>query len=118
MLKKYKVKTIASNDSHYVDEKDFNAHDILLCINTGEKQATPAIREFTDDDVTVKNKRFAFPNNQFYFKNTGEMSELFKDVPQSIDNTNEIVDKIEPLKLKQDIMLPHYKIPEGIHISG
>src|SRR5678809_101299 len=53
--KKYDVKIIASNDSHYVDEKDFNAHDILLCINTGETQATPAIKEFTDEDVTVKN---------------------------------------------------------------
>src|SRR5574338_200653 len=60
--KKYNVPVIASNDSHYVDEKDFNAHDILLCINTGEKQSTPAIREFTDDDVMIKNKRVAFPN--------------------------------------------------------
>ncbi len=39
---KYNVKVIASNDSHYVDQSDFNAHDILLCINTNEKQATPA----------------------------------------------------------------------------
>src|SRR5450755_5150517 len=62
--KKYNVKIIASNDSHYVDQKDSNAHDILLCINTGEKQATPAIREFTDDDVTVKNKRFAFRSEE------------------------------------------------------
>jgi DNA polymerase-3 subunit alpha len=110
---KYNVKIIASNDSHYVDQQNSNAHDILLCINTGEKQATPTIKEFADDDVNVRGKRFAFYNDQFYFKNSGEMSELFNDVPQSIDNTNEIVDKIEPLKLKQDIMLPHYKIPEG-----
>src|SRR6185436_10420149 len=110
---KYNVKIIASNDSHYVDQQNANAHDILLCVNTGEKQSTPTIKEFADDDVNVKGKRFAFYNDQFYFKNTGEMSELFNDVPQSIDNTNEIVDKIEPLKLKQDIMLPHYKIPEG-----
>ena len=88
--KKYNVNVIASNDSHYVDEKDFNAHDILLCINTGEKQATPAIREFTDDDVTIKNKRFAFPNNQFYLKNTSEMTSAFDDLPQALDNTNEI----------------------------
>ncbi|MEP7170197.1 MAG: DNA polymerase III subunit alpha, partial [Bacteroidota bacterium] len=110
---KYGVKTIASNDSHYVDQQNANAHDILLCVNTGEKQSTPTIKEFADDDVNVRGKRFAFYNDQFYFKNTVEMSELFNDVPQSIDNTNEIVDKIEPLKLKQDIMLPHYKIPEG-----
>ena len=103
--KKYNVNVIASNDSHYVDEKDFNAHDILLCINTGEKQATPAIREFTDDDVTVKNKRFAFPNNQFYFKNTAEMITAFEDLPQALDNTNEIIDKIELLDLKRDILV-------------
>ena len=42
--KKYNVKIIASNDSHYVDQDDYNAHDILLCINTGEKQVTPALR--------------------------------------------------------------------------
>ena len=75
--KKYNVKIIASNDSHYVDQTDFNAHDILLCINTGEKLATPALREFSDDDVYVKDKRFAFPNDQFYFKKTEEMSKDF-----------------------------------------
>jgi DNA polymerase III subunit alpha len=110
--KKYNVPVIASNDSHYVDEKDFNAHDILLCINTGEKQATPAIREFTDDDVTVKNKRFAFPNNQFYLKNTVEMQMAFDDLPQALDNTNEVIDKIDVLDLKRDILLPHFTVPK------
>jgi DNA polymerase-3 subunit alpha len=110
--KKYNVPVIASNDSHYVDEKDFNAHDILLCINTGEKQATPAIREFTDDDITIKNKRFAFPNNQFYLKNTSEMLTAFEDLPHALDNTNEIIDKIEVLDLKRDILLPHFTVPK------
>lgn len=111
--KKYKVKVIASNDSHYVDQSDFNAHDILLCINTGEKQATPALREFTDDDVLVKNKRFAFPNDQFFFKTTAEMSSVFHDLPEAIDNTNEIVDKIDVLDLKRDILLPNFVVPSG-----
>ncbi|MEP6951878.1 MAG: DNA polymerase III subunit alpha, partial [Ginsengibacter sp.] len=110
--RKYNVTVIASNDSHYVDEKDFNAHDILLCINTGEKQATPALREFTDDDITVKNKRFAFPNNQFYLKNTQEMLTAFDDLPQALDNTNDIIDKIEVLDLKRDILLPHFTVPK------
>ena len=109
--KKYNVKVIASNDSHYVDQKDFNAHDILLCINTGEKQSTPALREFTDDDVFAKNKRFAFPNDQFYLKTGTEMSEVFKELPEAIDNTNEIVDKVELLNLKRDILLPHFTVP-------
>src|SRR6185503_16625842 len=110
--KKYEVKVIASNDSHYVDEKDFNAHDILLCINTGETQATPALREFTDDDVSIKNKRFAFPNNQFYLKNTSEMLTAFEDLPHALDNTNEIIDKIEVLDLKRDILIPHFPVPK------
>ncbi len=111
--RKYKVKVIASNDSHYVDQKDFNAHDILLCINTGEKQSTPALREFTDDDVFAKNKRFAFPNDQFYLKTGAEMSRVFEDLPEAIDNTNEIVDKVELLNLKRDILLPHFTVPSN-----
>src|SRR6478752_4411777 len=113
---KYGVKIIASNDSHYVDQSDFNAHDILLCINTGEKLSTPASREFTDDDVHVKNKRFAFPNDQFYFKNTAEMTKNFADLPESIDNTNEIIDKVELLNLKRDILLPAFPIPKEFQV--
>ena len=109
--KKYNVKVIASNDSHYVDKSDFNAHDILLCINTGEKQATPAMREFSDDDIHIKNKRFAFPNDQFYFKTTAEMTTAFHDLEEAIDNTNEIVDKVSLLDLKRDILLPHFTVP-------
>ena len=110
--KKYNVKIIASNDSHYVDQTDFKAHDILLCINTGEKLSTPALREFSDDDILVKDKRFAFPNDQFYFKKTDEMAKNFSDLPAAIDNTNEIVDKVSLLNLKKDILLPAFPIPE------
>jgi DNA polymerase III subunit alpha len=108
---KYNVKVIASNDSHYVDQQDYNAHDILLCINTGEKQATPVMKDF-DDEGSKKGTRFAFYNDQFYFKTKDEMQKLFSDVPQALDNTGEIVDKVEALKLKQDIMLPNFVIPE------
>jgi len=108
---KYNVKIIASNDSHYVDQSHSNAHDILLCINTGEKQSTPTMKEFADDDAGMKNKRFAFYNDQFYFKTTEEMTKLFHDLPQAIDNTNEIVDKVQLLDLKRDILLPNFPIP-------
>ncbi|MBB6004627.1 DNA polymerase III subunit alpha [Arcicella rosea] len=110
--KKYNVKVIASNDSHYLDQKDANAHDILLCINTGEKQATPTYKD-VDDGESVKGKRFAFYNDEFYFKNTQEMTKLWSHIPEAIDNTNEIVGKIDTLRLKQDIMLPNYEIPVG-----
>ncbi|MFN0204019.1 MAG: DNA polymerase III subunit alpha [Bacteroidia bacterium] len=113
--KKYGVKMIASNDSHYVEREDSNAHDILLCINTGEKQSTPTMKEISDDDdpSAFKGKRFAFYNDEFYFKTTAEMVQLFQDIPEAIDNTNEIVDKCDHLKLKKDILLPNYPIPSA-----
>ena len=110
--RKYNVKIIASNDSHYVDQDDWVAHDILLCVNTNEKQSTPSMKDFSDDDVMPKNTRFAFFSDQFYFKNTQEMTTLFKDLPEAIDNTNEIVGKVDVLKLKRDIMLPNFPIPK------
>jgi DNA polymerase-3 subunit alpha len=113
---KYNVPLIATNDSHYTEREDANAHDILLCINTGEKQATPGLDDFSNDDIQQKNKRFKFPNDQFYFKTPDEMSALFKDVPQAIDNTNMIVDRIEVLNLKKDILLPAFPIPDSFKI--
>lgn len=109
--KKYGVKMIASNDSHYVDREDSNAHDILLCINTGEKQSTPTMKEFAEDESSQRGTRFAFYNDQFYFKSTDEMKQLFSDLPEAIDTTNEIVDKVETLRLKQDILLPNFQVP-------
>ncbi len=108
---KYNVPIIASNDSHYVDQQDANAHDILLCINTGAKQSDPKYKEMGDDEVPVKDARFAFYNDKFYFKTGEEMTNIFSDIPQAIDNTNAIIEKIKPLKLDRDIMLPHYKVP-------
>ena len=113
LAKKYQVPVIASNDSHYVEQEDANAHDILLCINTGEKQSTPTNKDFSDDtEVKSKNTRFAFYNDQFYFKTKEEMTKLFHDIPQAIDNTQMIVDKVKPLKLERDILLPHFTVPE------
>ncbi|GAB3901857.1 DNA polymerase III subunit alpha [Larkinella knui] len=111
--RKYNVKIIASNDSHYVDREDWVAHDILLCVNTNEKLSTPSEKEFNDEEGAKKGTRFAFFSDQFYFKNTQEMSTLFRDLPEAIDNTNEIVDKVETLKLKRDILLPNFVIPDG-----
>ena len=84
--KKYGVPMIATNDSHYVDEDDWTAHDILLCINTGDKVSTPK--------GDGKGFRFGFPNSNFFFKTQAEMNALFKDIPEAIDNTNLVVDKI------------------------
>ena len=110
--KKYNVPAIATNDSHYTEKDDFNAHDILLCINTGEKQSTPGYDDFVNDDVQLKNRRFKFPNSNFYFKSKDEMLDIFKDVPHALDNTNIIVDRVETLNLKKDILLPAFPIPK------
>jgi DNA polymerase III alpha subunit/intein/homing endonuclease len=109
--KEYNVKMICSNDSHYVDKEDANAHDILLCINTGEKQSTPVIKEFLEEGQSMKGGRFGFWNDQFYFKTQAEMTQLFKDIPEAVANTEEIVDKVEILKLKKDILLPNFEVP-------
>jgi DNA polymerase III subunit alpha len=106
---KYGVKMIASNDSHYVDQEDANAHDILLCVNTGDMQATPK----ATDEESGRGYRFGFPNDEFYFKTQKEMGMLFPDLPEALDNTNEIVDKVELLSLEKQIALPNFPIPPG-----
>ncbi|MCU7695206.1 DNA polymerase III subunit alpha [Haoranjiania flava] len=116
--KKYNVPVICSNDSHYTDQEDANAHDILLCINTGEKQSTPGYDDFVNDDIQLKARRFKFPNDQFYFKTKREMEQLFKDIPQSLDNTQMIVDRIKPLQLKKDILLPNFPIPKDFQTTA
>lgn len=99
--KKHNVKIIATNDSHYVDQKDSEAHDILLCLQTG--------KDFIDPN------RFKFANNKFYFKTQFEMKETFKDVPYAIENTLEIVEKVEKLNLQRDILLPAFQLPVGFN---
>ncbi len=112
--KKYNVKVICSNDSHYVDQEDANAHDILLCVNTGDMQSTP----IATDEEGGKGYRFGFPNDQFYFKTQAEMAALFNDIPEALDNTGEIVDKVETLQLKRDILLPNFPIPPEFKVHA
>jgi len=109
--RKYNVPIIASNDSHYTDREDSNAHDILLCINTGEKQSTAKAAD--GDEEGSKGKRFAFYNDEFFFKTQAQMAQTFHDLPEALDNTNLIVDKVETLKLKKDILLPNFQLPAG-----
>lgn len=106
--RKYNVPIICTNDSHYTDKKDANAHDILLCINTGEFQSTPK----ATNEEGGKGYRFGFPNDEFYFKTSTQMEELFKDIPEALDNTNRIIDSINSPKLSQDIVLPMYELPQ------
>ncbi len=107
--KKYDVPIIATNDSHYIDKKDANAHDILLCINTGEFQSTPK----ATNEESGRGFRWAFANDEFYFKTQAEMGKLFEDLPEAIDNTNRLISTIVPPKLTRDIVLPNYVLPSG-----
>ncbi len=102
--KKHNIKVIASNNTFYLNKEDANAHDILLCVKDGEKQATPKGRG--------RGYRYGLPNDEYYFKSSQEMKTLFVDVPQSIINIQEIVDKVEPFTLARDVLLPAFDIPE------
>ena len=103
--KKHDVKLVASNNVFYLEQEDSEAHDALICIDDGKLKSTPIGRG--------KDFRWGFPNNEFYFKTTEEMKALFPDMPEAILNSQEIVDKIEPIKLSRDVILPNFELPEG-----
>jgi len=101
---KHKVKLVATNNTYYVNKEDANAHDILLCVKDGEKQATPIGRG--------RGYRYGLPNQEYYFKSEDEMKKLFQDLPEAIINVQEIIDKVETYSLYRDVLLPKYAIPD------
>jgi DNA polymerase-3 subunit alpha len=101
---KHEVKLIASNNTYYLNKEDANAHDILLCVKDGEKQATPIGRG--------RGYRYGLPNQEYYYKSDEEMKKLFADLPEAIINIQEIIDKVEIYSLYRDVLLPKYDIPE------
>ncbi|MDF2158993.1 DNA polymerase III subunit alpha [Algoriphagus sp. CAU 1675] len=108
LARKYDVKYFAANNTYYNDKPDAKAHDILLCVKDGELVEKPKKyigkrgREF----------RYGFPNEEFYIKSPEEMKKLFADLPEAIECTQEIVDKIEAYKLAREVLLPKFDIPE------
>jgi len=109
LARKHDVKLIATNNTYYIDKKDANAHDILLCVKDGEKQATPIGRG--------RGYRYGLPNQEYYFKSPDEMKVLFKDLPETIINTQEIVDKVEIYKLAREVLLPKFGIPNEFLVA-
>lgn len=97
--RKYNVKMIATNDVHYIEAKDSEAQDILLCLQTGKDYDDP--------------NRMRFDGDQFYLKTKEEMAEIFKDLPEALDNTGDIVSKIDTPELSRDILLPIFDLPQG-----
>ncbi|MDO7170903.1 DNA polymerase III subunit alpha [Mariniflexile sp. AS56] len=104
LAKKHDVKLIATNNTYYCKKGDANAHDILLCVKDGEKQATPIGRG--------RGYRYGMPNQEYYFKSPEEMKLLFKDIPEAISNIQEVVDKVEAYGLAREVLLPAFDIPE------
>jgi DNA polymerase-3 subunit alpha len=103
LAKKHQVKLVACNNTYYINKEDANAHDILLCVKDGEKQATPIGRG--------RGYRYGLPNQEYYFKSQDEMKLLFKDLPEAIVSISEIIDKIESFTLARDVLLPKFDIP-------
>jgi DNA polymerase-3 subunit alpha len=100
---KYNVKIIASNNVYYLNKEDANAHDILLCVKDGEQQSTPK--------GNGRGYRYGFPNDEFYFKSSTQIQELFTDLPEAIDNISYLIDKIESYTLSREVLLPKFDIP-------
>ena len=91
------TKVIATNDVHFVEEDDAEAHDRLICVSTGALYNDPNRMHYT---------------KQEWLKSPEEMAELFADVPEALANTQEIVDKVETFKLKHGPIMPVFDIPE------
>jgi len=109
LARKHDVKMVATNNTYYISKKDANAHDILLCVKDGEKQATPI--------GGGRGFRYGLPNQEYYFKSADEMKALFADVPEAILNIQSIVDKIEIYKLAREVLLPKFDIPEEFLVA-
>lgn len=97
LAEKYNIKVIATNDVHFVEEEHGEAHDRLICVSTA--------KDFDDETRMHYTK-------QEWLKTPEEMYEIFKDVPEAITNTQEIVDKVESYSLKRDPIMPAFAIPE------
>jgi DNA polymerase-3 subunit alpha len=92
------IPLVATNDSHYTSQDDAEAHDILLCLQTGTIVSDP--------------KRMRFHNDQFYLKTPAEMSERFSHLPEAIANTVLIGQRCS-LKLETRPLLPRFEVPTG-----
>ncbi|MFT7065772.1 MAG: DNA polymerase-3 subunit alpha [Sediminicola sp.] len=108
LAKKHQVKMVATNNTYYCAKEDADAHDVLLCVKDGEKQATPIGRG--------RGYRYGLPNQEYYFKSPDEMKEIFRDLPETILNIQEVVNKIEPYELARDVLLPKFGIPDEFKI--
>ena len=107
--RKYNIPLVATNNTYYTKKEEANAHDILLCLKEGEKQATPIGRG--------RGFRYGLANQEYYFKSQEEMKILFQDLPEAILNIQELVDKVEPFELSREVLLPKFEIPTAYQVE-
>lgn len=97
LAKEYGIKVVCTNDCHFVDQENAEAHDHLLCLSTG--------KELNDPTRMLYSK-------QEWFKTREEMNEIFADVPEALSNTLEIWDKVETYSIDHSPIMPFFPIPE------
>ncbi len=97
--KELNLPLVATNDLHYTFREDAAAHEVLLCVQSGSILADP--------------KRFKFENDSFYLKTPQEMRELFKEIPESCDNTLLIAERCNVTLREGENLLPKFTVPEG-----
>ena len=94
---KHQIKLIATNDVHFVNEEDAEAHDRLICLSTGKDLDDPNRMRYS---------------KQEWMKTTAEMNKIFADVPEALSNTLEIADKVEFYSIDHGPIMPTFAIPE------
>lgn len=97
MSKEFGIKVVCTNDVHFVNEDDAEAHDRLICVSTGKK---------------LDEKRMLY-SKQEWMKTQQEMNEVFADVPEALSNTLELLDKTEFYSIDHDPILPNFPLPDG-----
>ncbi|MCL2098316.1 MAG: DNA polymerase III subunit alpha [Bacteroidales bacterium] len=98
LARKHSIKVIATNDVHFVNADDAEAHDRLICLNTGT--------DINDE------KRLRY-TKQEYLKTQKEMADIFADIPEALSNTLEIAEKIDVIKIDCEPIMPNFPLPEG-----
>ncbi len=103
IAQKFDIKYIATNDVHFINKEDAEAHDILIALSTGKDLDDPTRMQYSGEE---------------YLKTPEEMSELFADFPEAVENTQEIAEKIEEYELDRDPVMPKFSLPEKFSSEG
>ncbi len=106
--KSHDVKMVAANNTFYLEQSDAPAQDVLLCIKNAENVVTPK----SYSGRISRSERFGLPNDEYYLKSAEEMKELFKDIPEAIENIGPMIEEIEAYDLAHDVLLPEFDIPK------